>query len=159
MTTHKTTPAQKIIVHHKKALHDYHIESRFEAGLVLRGWEVKSLRAARAQLKDSYVVLKKQEAFLLNAHFSPLLTASTHIATDPVRSRKLLLHRKELRTLVGAVQRQGYTLIPLNLYWKNNRVKLQFGLAKGKSKFDKRETEKKRDWEREKHRIMRRKSN
>ncbi len=158
MNTHKTTPQAKIIALNKRASHDYHIEQRFEAGLMLKGWEVKSLRAGRAQLKDSYVVFKRQDAFLLNAHFSPLLTASTHVIADPVRSRKLLLHRKELNTLIGAVQRQGYTLIPLALYWKNNCVKLEFALAKGKNKFDKRQSEKKRDWEREKQRIMHRKT-
>jgi SsrA-binding protein len=155
MNTHKTTTSKsKTIALNKKALHDYHIEQRFEAGLVLHGWEVKSLRASLAQLKDSYVVLKRNEAFLLNAHFSPLLSASTHVSADPMRSRKLLLHQKELSVLVGAVQRQGYTLIPLALYWKHNRAKLEFALAKGKKLYDKRESEKKRDWEREKQRIM-----
>ena len=155
MSTHKTTSnTQKSIALNRKASHDYHIEQRFEAGLMLMGWEVKSLRAGKAQLKDSYVILKRGEAFLLNAHFSPLLTASTHVTPDPVRSRKLLLHRKELNTLVGAVQRQGYTLIPLALFWRRNIVKLEFGLAKGKKLFDKRESEKKRDWERERQRIM-----
>lgn len=154
MNTSKTTTASKTIALNKKALHDYHIEQRFEAGLVLQGWEVKSLRAGLAQLKDSYVVIKRQEAFLLNAHFSPLLTASTHVSPDPIRSRKLLLHQKELRILIGAVQRQGYTLIPLALYWKHNRVKLEFALAKGKKLYDKRESEKKRDWEKEKQRLM-----
>lgn len=152
MNAHKTT--SKTITLNKKALHDYHIEQRFEAGLVLHGWEVKSIRTGRVQLKDSYVVFKRHEAFLLNAHISPLLTASTHITPDPLRSRKLLLHQKELNTLLGAVKRQGYTLIPLELYWKHNRVKLAFALAKGKKLYDKRESEKKRDWEREKQRLM-----
>lgn len=154
MNTHKTTSKSKTIALNKKALHDYHIEQRFEAGLMLYGWEVKSMRAGKAQLKDSYVVIKKHEAFLLNAHFSPLLTASTHVTPNPTRSRKLLLHRKELNVLIGAVQRQGYTLIPLCVYWKNNFAKLEFALAKGKKQYDKRESEKKRDWEREKQRLM-----
>jgi len=154
MNTHKTTSKSKTIALNKKALHDYHIEQRYEAGLVLHGWEVKSLRAGRGQLKDSYVVLKRREAFLLNAHFAPLLSASTHVSPDPMRSRKLLLHEKELDRLISAVQRQGYTLIPLALYWKNNFAKLEFALAKGKKLHDKRESEKKRDWEREKLRIM-----
>ena len=144
----------RTISHNKKALHDYAIEQRFEAGLMLEGWEVKSIRAGRVQLKDSYVVFKRHEAFLLNAHFSPLLSTSTHLAPDPMRSRKLLLHRKELNVLIGAVQRQGYTLIPLSLYWKHHHVKLEFALAKGKKQYDKRESEKKRDWERQKQRLM-----
>lgn len=152
MNTDKTT--SKTIALNKKASHDYFIERRFEAGLVLHGWEVKSMRAGRAQLKDSYVVFKGHEAFLLNAHFSPLLAASTHVTPDPMRSRKLLLHRKELNVLMIAVQRQGYTLVPLALYWKNNHAKLEFALAKGKKQHDKRESEKKRDWEREKQRLM-----
>jgi SsrA-binding protein len=138
----------------KKARHDYFIEECFEAGLMLKGWEVKSLRAGRLQLKDSYVILRNGEAWLLNAHISPLPTASTHIEPDPERTRKLLLHVKELSFLVGVVQRQGYTLIPLAVYWKKNRAKLEFGVAKGKQLHDKRETEKTRDWQREKQRIM-----
>jgi SsrA-binding protein len=151
------TQKSKTIALNKKALHDYHIEQRFEAGLMLEGWEVKSLRAGLGQLRDSYVVFKRQEAYLLNAHFTPLLTASTHISPDPMRSRKLLLHKKELEQLIGAVQRQGYTLIPLALYWKHNRAKLEFALAKGKKSHDKRESEKKRDWEREKQRLLKKK--
>ena|SRR5262245_15073123 len=138
----------------KKAFHDYIIEQRFEAGLALEGWEVKSLRAGSLQLKDSYVVLRKGEAWLLNAHISPLTTVSTHIHPEPERSRKLLLHAKELSFLVGAVQRQGYTLVPLAVYWKKNRAKVEFGLAKGKKLYDKRETEKKREWQREKQRML-----
>lgn len=138
----------------KKAYHDYFIEQRFEAGMVLEGWEVKSMRAGRVQLKDSYVVMTKGEAWLLNSHISPLNTVSTHINPSPERSRKLLLHKRELNVLIGAVQRQGYTLIPLALYWKHNRAKLEFGLAKGKKEYDKRESEKKRDWQREKQRVM-----
>ncbi len=155
MNTQKTTPSNtKTIALNKKALHDYTIEQRFEAGLVLRGWEVKSLRAGRAQLKDSYVVINRQEAWLLNAHFSALSTTSTHTLPEPERSRKLLLHKKELDILIGAVQRQGYTMIPLALYWKNNHAKIEFGLAKGKKQYDKRESEKQRDWQREKQRLL-----
>lgn len=154
MSTKKTTTSSSTVALNKKAMHDYYIEQRFEAGLVLEGWEVKSLREGRLQLKDSYVILRNGEAWLLNAHISPLPTASTHINPEPERSRKLLLHLKELSFLIGAVQRQGYTLIPLSVYWKNNRAKVEFGLAKGKQQHDKRETEKKRDWEREKARIM-----
>jgi len=157
MNTHKTTSKSKTIAVNKKALHDYHIEQRFEAGLVLHGWEVKSLRAGRGQLKDSYVVIKGHEAFLLNAHFAPLLSASTHVTPNPVRTRKLLLHQKELNKLIGAVQRLGYTLIPLSLYWKQQYVKLEFALAKGKKLHDKRESTKQRDWEREKQRIIKNK--
>ncbi|MBA2654189.1 MAG: SsrA-binding protein SmpB [Gammaproteobacteria bacterium] len=137
----------------KKAFHDYHIEQRFEAGLVLEGWEVKSIRAGRLQLRDSYVILKKGEAWLIGFHISPLQTVSTHITPDPLRTRKLLLHAKELRTLIGSVQRKGYTLTALSLYWKNNRVKLEIGLAKGKKDYDKRESLKQRDWDREKQRT------
>lgn len=154
MNNKKTTTGDASIAQNKKAFHDYFIEQRFEAGLVLEGWEVKGLRAGRGQLKDSYVILRNGEAWLLNAHISPLPTASTHIHPDPERSRKLLLHARELSFLIGAVQRQGYTLIPIALYWKKNRAKIEFGLAKGKKFYDKRETEKQRDWQREKQRIM-----
>jgi SsrA-binding protein len=149
----KNTENEHLITANKKALHDYHIEQRFEAGLVLEGWEVKSIRLGRIQLKDSYVVIKKGEAWLLGMHISPLPTISTHVSADPGRTRKLLLHSKELRTLIGAVQRKGYTLATLSLYWKKNRIKLQIGLGKGKKEFDKREAIKKRDWEREKQRT------
>lgn len=154
MSNKKTTTGNPTIAGNRKAFHDYYIEDRFEAGLVLEGWEVKSLRAGRAQLKDSYVIIRNGEAWLLNAHISPLPTVSTHITPTPERSRKLLLHAKELNTLIGAVQRKGYTLIPLSLYWKNNRAKVEFGLAKGKQLHDKRESEKNRDWQREKQRMM-----
>lgn len=142
-----------IIADNRKARHDYHIESQLEAGLVLEGWEIKSLRAGRAQLKESYVIIKAGEAWLVGAHISPLPTASTHITPDPVRSRKLLLQRKELNTLIGAVQRKGYTIVPLNLHWKKGRAKLEIALAKGKKLYDKRETEKRRDWERRKQQL------
>lgn len=138
----------------KKAFHDYHIDQHFEAGLVLQGWEVKSIRAARVQLKDSYILLKKGEAFLIGSHISPLPTTSTHLKADPLRTRKLLLHSKELQTLIGSVQRKGYTLVALKMYWKQNKVKLDIALVKGKKEFDKRETLKERDWEREKQRAL-----
>jgi len=142
------------IAQNRAATHDYFIEERFEAGLVLQGWEVKSLRDGRAQLKESYVVLKNGEAFLLGAHISPLLSASTHIHPDPLRTRKLLLHARELSRLIGHVERKGYTLIPLSLYWKKGRAKLEIGLAKGKKLHDKRASEKDKDWQREKLRVM-----
>ncbi len=154
MNAQKTTSADnRTIALNRKAHHDYLIEQRFEGGIVLEGWEVKSLRAGRAQLKDSYVIIHDGAAWLLNAHISPLNTVSTHFIPEPERSRKLLLHRKELNQLMGAAQRKGYTIIPLALYWKKNRVKLEFGLAKGKKQYDKRESEKSRDWEREKQRL------
>lgn len=149
----KISETNRSIAVNKKAFHDYHIEQRFEAGMVLEGWEVKSIRGGRLQLKDSYVVIKHSEAWLLGTHISPLQTISTHIKADPVRTRKLLLTSKELRTLIGAVQRKGYTLVPLAMYWKKNRVKLEIGLAKGKKEYDKRETLKQRDWDREKQRT------
>lgn len=138
----------------RKARHDFFIETRFESGLVLEGWEVKSLRAGQAQLKESYVLIKNGEAWLLGAHISPLSTASTHITPDPTRTRKLLLHREELDKLIGAVERKGYTLVPLALYWKRGRAKLDIGLARGKKQYDKRATEKARDWERTRQRIL-----
>lgn len=142
------------IAQNRQATHEYFIEQRFEAGLVLEGWEVKSLRDGRVQLKESYVVIKKGEAWLYGAHISPLLSASTHIKPEAVRSKKLLLHRYELNKLIGSVERKGYTLIPLSMYWKNGRAKLELGLAKGKQLHDKRATSKERDWQREKERIM-----
>jgi SsrA-binding protein len=139
----------------KRARFDYFIEERFEAGLVLQGWEVKSLRASKAQITESYVVVKNSEAWLLGAHVTPLNTASTHVHPDPTRTRKLLLNRAELDRLVGAVERKGYTLVPLALYWKQGRAKLEIGLAKGKKAHDKRATEKERDWKRQKDRMLR----
>ncbi|RUM94211.1 MAG: SsrA-binding protein, partial [Thiothrix sp.] len=126
----------------------------FEAGISLQGWEVKSLREGHVQLKESYALLKDNEAFLLGCHITPLLSASTHINPDATRTRKLLLHRNELDKLIGAVERKGYTLVPISLYWKHGRAKLQLGLGKGKKKHDKRATEKSRDWQRQKERIM-----
>jgi len=130
------------------------VEDTFEAGLALEGWEVKSLREGRAQLTESYVHLRDGEAWLLGAHIAPLTTASTHIHPDLTRTRKLLLHRHELDRLIGAVERKGYTLVPLNLHWSKGRAKLEIGLAKGKKQHDKRATEKDRDWKRQKARIL-----
>ncbi|MFO8152991.1 SsrA-binding protein SmpB [Thioalkalivibrio sp.] len=138
----------------RKARHDFFIEDRLEAGLVLEGWEVKSLRAGRAQLSESYVLLRNGEAWLFGAHVTPLPTASTHIQPDPSRTRKLLLQRSEINRLIGAVERKGYTLVPLALYWKRGRAKLEIGLAKGKKEYDKRATDKDRDWQRERARIL-----
>ena len=143
------------IIDNKKAFHDYFIEERYEAGLVLEGWEVKAIRAGRAQLKEAYVVLKKEEVWLVGSHISPLPTASTHIKPDPTRSRKLLLHAQEIRKLIGKVQQAGFTLVPLNLHYTKGRVKLEIGLAKGKKLHDKRATEKEREWQRDKARLMR----
>ena len=150
----KDGPGTGTIALNRQATHDYFIEERFEAGLVLLGWEIKSLRAGRVQLKESYVVLKSGEAWLLGSHISPLSSASTHVIPDPVRTRKLLLHRGELSRLIGHVERKGYTLVPLALYWKKGRAKLEIGLVKGKKMHDKRAAEKDRDWEREKQRVM-----
>jgi len=148
-------PGTSTIALNKRARFDYFIEDRFEAGLVLEGWEVKSLRASKAQITESYVVIKNTEAWLLGAHVAPLNTASTHIHPDPTRTRKLLLNRTELDHLIGAVERKGYTLIPLALYWKKGRAKLEIGLAKGKKAHDKRASEKDRDWQRQKDRLLR----
>jgi SsrA-binding protein len=138
----------------KKARHDYFIEQSFESGLVLEGWEVKSLRAGRAQITETYVHLKNGEAWVIGAHISPLNTASTHIKPDPTRTRKLLLQRKELDRMVGAVERKGYTLVALSLYWRKGRAKLEIALAKGKKQHDKRASDKERDWQRQKARIL-----
>jgi SsrA-binding protein len=138
----------------KKAQHDYFIEERLEAGLALEGWEVKSLRGGRAQLSESYVLIKEGEAWLLGAHFSPLPTASTHISPDPSRTRKLLLHRNQLDKLIGAVERKGYALVPTAMYWKHGRAKLEIGLARGKKQYDNRAVEKQRDWQRDKQRLL-----
>lgn len=143
------------IADNRKAHHDYFIEERFEAGLVLEGWEVKAIRAGRAQIKEAYVVLKDEEVFLIGAHIMPLISASSHIHPDPVRTRKLLLHAAEIRKLIGKVERAGYALVPLDLHYSKGRVKLSLGLAKGKKLHDKRETEKQKDWNREKQRLMR----
>ena len=143
------------IADNKKAFHDYFIEERYEAGLALEGWEVKAIRAGRVQLKEAYVVLKQGEVWLLGCHISPLPTASTHIKPDPVRTRKLLLHAKEIKRLIGKVERAGYTLVPLNLHYAKGRIKAEIGLAKGKKQYDKRAAEKEREWQRDKLRLMR----
>jgi SsrA-binding protein len=143
------------IVENKKAFHDYFIEERFEAGIALEGWEVKAIRAGRAQLKEAYVVVSHGELFLIGAHVSPLQTASTHVTPDPTRTRKLLLNASEINKLIGAVERAGYTLVPINLHYARRRIKLEIGLAKGKKQFDKRAAEKERDWKREQQRLMR----
>ena len=138
----------------RKARFDYFIEERFEAGISLMGWEVKSMRAGKAQIAEAYVYVKNGEAFVFGLHLSPLTSASTHVDTDPIRTRKLLLTRRQLDHLIGAVERKGYTLVPLELYWKEGRAKLEIGLAKGKKQHDKRANDKDRDWQRDKGRIM-----
>ncbi|MBK8324901.1 MAG: SsrA-binding protein SmpB [Betaproteobacteria bacterium] len=143
------------IVDNRKAFHDYFIEERFEAGLVLEGWEVKAIRAGRAQLKEAYVVLMKGETFVIGMHVSALPTASTHVKPDPTRKRKLLLNAPEIAKLIGKVEQKGYTLVPINLHYAKGRVKMDIGLAKGKKQHDKRESEKERDWQRERQRLMR----
>ncbi|MEB4589533.1 SsrA-binding protein SmpB [Candidatus Thiothrix sp. Deng01] len=150
----KSVPGSKTIALNKLARHEYYIEQTYEAGIALQGWEVKSLRESRLQLKESYVILQQGEAYLVGALISALLSASTHIIPDSTRTRKLLLHRHELERLRMAVERKGYTLVPLAMYWKSNRVKVEIGLAKGKQLHDKRDSEKARDWGREKERLM-----
>jgi SsrA-binding protein len=152
----KTGHGGSTIALNKKAAHDYQIEQRFEAGLALEGWEVKSLRAGRVHLKESYVRILRGEAFLLGAHVSPLPAASTHVSPDPLRTRKVLLKRSELDRLIGLTDRVGYTLVPTAMYWKRGHAKLEIGLAKGKKLHDKRATEKDRDWQREKERLFKR---
>ncbi|MCR4304180.1 MAG: SsrA-binding protein SmpB [Gallionella sp.] len=132
------------IIQNKKAYHEYFIEDKYEAGIMLEGWEVKAIRAGRAQLKEAYVIVKDSELYLIGSHISPLLNASTHVHPDPVRTRKLLLHKTEIDRIIGKVQRAGYTLMPLDMHYKAGRVKLEIGLAKGKKQHDKRATEKER---------------
>lgn len=155
MKKQNKTPSKTIALN-KRARFEYYIEDRLEAGVALEGWEVKALRAGRIQFADSYVLLKDSEAFLFGCQINPLSTVSTHITPDPVRTRKLLLHRKEIDRLVGAVDRQGYTVIPTAMYWSKGKVKVEIGMARGKRQHDKRKTEKDRDWERQKGRIMKR---
>jgi SsrA-binding protein len=143
------------IVENRKALHDYFIEERYEAGLALEGWEVKAIRAGRAQLKEAYIIVRGEEIFLIGAHISPLPAASTHVQPDPVRTRKLLLHAEEIRRLIGKVNRAGYTLVPLDLHYSRGRVKVNVGLAKGKKQHDKRAAEKEKEWKREQQRLLR----
>ena len=143
------------IVDNKKAFHDYFIEERYEAGLVLEGWEVKAIRAGRAQIKEAYVILNGAEPFIVGMHLSPLPTASTHVNPDPTRSRKLLLNADEIRRLIGKVEQRGYTLVPLNLHYSKGRIKLEIGLGRGKLKHDKRADEREKEWNREKQRLLR----
>lgn len=145
----------RLIAANRRARHDYFIEETYEAGIALQGWEVKSLRAGRAQIAESYVIVRNEEAFLFGAHITPLTSASTHIHPEPARTRKLLLHDRELSKLIGKVERAGYTLVPLDLHWTRGRAKLQVGLAKGKKKHDKREDQKQKDWQRQKDRLLR----
>ena len=155
MSKKKPKQPSNTIAQNKKARHDYHISDRFEAGIALMGWEVKSIRAGKCQLVDSYVLLKDGEAWLLGAHIEPLNSASTHVVADPTRTRKLLLHQRELGKLFGATQQQGYTCVCLSMYWKKHLIKCDIGIAKGKKDYDKRATEKDRDWNRQKQRIVR----
>src|SRR5690606_581876 len=143
------------IVQNKKATHDYFIEERFEAGIVLSGWEVKAIRAGRVQLKEAYVIIRKGEVFLIGCHISPLSTASTHVNPDPVKTRKLLLHAFQIKELIGKVERAGYTLVPLDLQYKAGKIKLEIGRAKGKKQYDKRESEKRKECDRDKQRLLR----
>ena len=152
---HKANHGPGPIAQNRRARHDFFIDEKFEAGLSLKGWEVKSLREGKAQLTDSYVFFKNGEAWLLNAQISPLQTASTHFVTEPTRGRKLLLHKREIDKLSGAVNQKGYTCVALSLYWKKHMVKCEIALAKGKADHDKRETIKERDWQRQKQRILR----
>jgi len=142
------------ILQNKKAFHDYHIEERFEAGLVLRGWEVKAIRAGRAQIKEAYVIIRGAELFLLGSHITPLAEASTHVTCDPTRTRKLLLNAGEIDKLIGRVERAGYALVPLDLHYTRGRIKLEIGLAKGKKQYDKRADAKEKEWKREQQRIL-----
>jgi len=151
MTTKK--PGDNSIALNRKAGFDFFIEDQYEAGLVLEGWEVKSLRAGKINLSDAHVIVKYGEAFLLGAQINPLSTASTHAIPDPTRTRKLLLNKKELNHLIGSVERQGYTIVPLSMYWKKNKIKVKIALAKGKKEFDKRQTIKDREWQRDKSRL------
>jgi SsrA-binding protein len=142
------------IVQNKKAFFDYAVEERFEAGLVLEGWEVKAIRAGQAQLKEAYVIVRSGAIFLLNAHITPLKTASTHITPEPTRTRKLLLNAAEIRKLIGKVERSGYTMVPIDLHFSKGRIKLEIGLAKGKRQFEKRDATREKDWKREQQRLL-----
>jgi SsrA-binding protein len=154
MNRKNTATPSATIADNRKAFHDYFIEERFEAGIVLEGWEVKAIRSGRAQLKEAYVIVRQGEIFLLGSHISPLPTAGTHIKPDPTRTRKLLLHHSEINKLIGKVERAGYTMVPLNLHFSRGRIKCEIGLAKGKKQYDKRETLKERDWQREQQQVM-----
>lgn len=143
------------IIQNKKAFHDYFIEEKYESGVVFEGWEVKSIRAGRVQLKEAYIIVRKSELYLIGCNISPLLTASTHINPDPIRTRKLLLHAEEIKRLIGKVERAGYTLVPLDMHYKAGKIKLEIGLAKGKKQHDKRESEKQKEWARDRQRLLR----
>lgn len=153
----KSTPSSgsALIARNKRATYDYHVDEKFEAGIVLQGWEVKSLRAGRVQLVDGFVQVLGQEAWLYNCTITPLVNASTHVVAEARRPRKLLLHRREIDRLVGAVERRGYTLVAMALYWRRGNVKLEFGIGKGKKAYDKRASIKERDWQRDKQRMIR----
>ncbi len=142
------------IVENRKATHDYFIEERFEAGLVLEGWEVKAIRAGHVQLKEAYIIVRNGELFIIGMHVSPLPTASTHIRPEATRTRKLLLHAEEIKKLIGKTEQRGYTLVPLNLHYRNGRIKLDFGLGRGKKLHDKRDTAREKDWARERERLL-----
>ena len=146
------------IVQNKKAQHDYSIEERYEAGIALEGWEVKSIRANQVQLNEAYVIVRSGELYLLNSHISPLPTTSTHVKAEPTRTRKLLLHASEIRKLIGKVERAGYSLVPLNMHYSKGRVKLEVGLGKGKRQFEKRAAEADRDWKKEQNRLLKQRS-
>lgn len=153
MAKKKKVPSNTIALN-RKARHDFSIEDNFEAGIVLEGWEIKSIREGRVQLSESYIVVHKNELMWYGGHITPLLSASTHIKPDPTRKRKLLMHRREIDRLIGQIERKGYTLLPLALYWKHGRVKMDIGVAKGKKTHDKRAADKERDWDREKQRTL-----
>jgi SsrA-binding protein len=155
-TKAKTVDGPKTIAENRRARFDYFIEERYEAGIVLEGWEVKALRAGKAQITESHVFVRDGEVFWIGAHVNPLKTTSTHVIADPIRTRKLLMKHSEIAHLIGAVERKGYTIVPLELYWQRGKAKLRIGLAKGKKQHDKRETEKERDWSRDKARLLRR---
>lgn len=146
----KSDKSNNIIADNRRASHDYELEDSFEAGMILEGWEVKSLRAFRGQIAESHVIIKDGEVLLIGANISPLATVSTHITADPQRTRKLLLHQREINKLIGAVQRKGYTIVPLNMHWKHGRAKISIALAKGKKIYDKRQSDKEKDWKRQK---------
>jgi SsrA-binding protein len=151
---HRKQPSATIALN-RRARHDFFLEERFEAGLVLEGWEVKALRAGKGRIAEAYVLIKDREAFLLGGHIQPLESASTHVRVDPTRTRKLLLHERELAHLIGATEQKGYTIVPLAMYWKRGKAKLEVALAKGKAKYDKRQSQKEADWNRRKAQLLR----
>lgn len=153
-TSKKSTTSSPTIAINRKARHDYTIEKNFEAGIVLTGWEIKSIRSGKAQIADSYVLLRNGEAWLLGSNITPLISASSHVKADNTRTRKLLLHKREIRELIGHIERRGYTLIPLSIYWKHGYVKVEIALAKGKKQYDKRSSEKDKDWKMEQRRLL-----